>query len=101
MEAAQAMGLRALKEGGQNDRSRANYAFRLATGRAPTDRELKSLLDFWREQYRLLEDNTAAAVNIAVPDLRAIPPDINLHKAAAWTMVSRAILNLDETITKE
>ena len=101
VEAAQAMGLRALKEGGQNDRSRANYAFRLATGRAPTDRELKSLLAFWREQYRLLEDNTAAAVNIAVPDLRAIPPDINLHKAAAWTMVSRAILNLDETITKE
>ena len=27
--------------------------------------------------------------------------DVNLHKAAAWVMVSRAILNLDETITKE
>jgi len=26
---------------------------------------------------------------------------LNLHKAAAWAMVSRAILNLDETITKE
>jgi len=26
---------------------------------------------------------------------------VNLHKVAAWAMVSRAILNLDETLTKE
>jgi len=26
---------------------------------------------------------------------------VNLHKVAAWPMVSRAILNLDETLTKE
>jgi hypothetical protein len=29
-----------------------------------------------------------------------LPEDLNLHKTAAWMMVSRAILNLDETITK-
>jgi hypothetical protein len=26
---------------------------------------------------------------------------VNLHRVAAWAMVSRALLNLDETVTKE
>jgi hypothetical protein len=30
-----------------------------------------------------------------------MPPDVNLHRVAAWAMVSRTLLNLDETITKE
>ncbi|HKS37357.1 MAG TPA: PSD1 and planctomycete cytochrome C domain-containing protein, partial [Verrucomicrobiae bacterium] len=101
VEAAQAMGLRVLKEGGGNERSRAIYAFRLCTGRTPTASELKALLKFWEEQYDYFESRTADAVNVAVADLKQMPPDVNLHKVAAWTMVSRAILNLDETITRE
>ena len=34
-------------------------------------------------------------------DLKNVPPEVNVHKVAAWAMVSRTILNLDETITKE
>lgn len=101
VEAAQAMGLRVLKEGGPDERSRAIYAFRLGTGRRPTERELKALLTFWDEQYKYFEDRTAAAVTVAVSDQKQMPPDVNLHKVAAWAMVSRAILNLDETMTKE
>ena len=101
VEAGQAMGLRIMKEGGDDNRSRASYGFRLATGRAPTERELNALLVFWDEQYRYFEERTAAALQVAVPDVKSIPPEVNLHKVAAWTMTSRAILNLDETITKE
>ena len=101
VEAAQAMGLRVLKEGGRDARSRAAFAFLLGTARPPTERELKSLLRFWDEQYRYFEERTAAALAVAVPDIKNVPPDVNLHEVAAWAMVSRAILNLDETITKE
>ena len=101
VEAAQAMGLRLLKEGGRDDRSRVIYAFQLCTGRAPTEREIKSVLRFWEEQYKYFEDRSSSALAVAVPDLKKVPPDVNLHKVAAWAMVSRAILNLDETITKE
>jgi len=101
VEAAQAMGLRVLQEGGKDDRSRAVYAFRLCTGRAPTEPELKSVLSFQDEQYNYFENRSSAALAVAVADLRKVPPDVNLHKVAAWAMVSRAILNLDETITKE
>ncbi|MEY2429800.1 MAG: hypothetical protein QOJ40_2685, partial [Verrucomicrobiota bacterium] len=101
VEAAQAMALRVLKEGGSNNSSRAAYAFELCTGRKPMTTELNKLLAFWQEQYDYFEERTAAAVNVALPDPKQMPPDVNLHKAAAWAMVSRAILNLDETITKE
>jgi len=101
VEAAQAMALRVLKEGGKDDRSRAIYAFRLVTGRSPDADELKKVLKFWDEQYRYFEDRTAAALNVAVPNVTNAPPEVNLHKVAAWAMVSRALLNLDETVTKE
>lgn len=101
VEAAQAMALRVMKEGGPNEKARAAYAFRLATGRKPTSAEAGRLLQFWREHYAHFENQTAAAVKVAVPDINAMPEDVNLHKAAAWAMVARVILNLDETITKE
>ncbi len=101
VEAAQALGLRVYKEGGADERSRATYAFRLCTGRTPSDRELKSLLSFYDEQYKHFEDRTTDAIKVGSISQTNLPPDVNLHKVAAWAMVSRAILNLDETITKE
>ena len=101
VEAAQAMALRVVKEGGPDERSRAAYAFQLCISRKPSDVEVESLVKFWREQYDWFEDRTAAAVTVAVGDSKELPADVNLHKVAAWAMVSRAILNLDETITRE
>jgi len=101
VEAAKAMALRVLKESGPDNKARARYAFRLCTGRSPTPFEVDRLLEFWKEQYEHFENDTAAAVKVASNDLTNMPPEINLHKVAAWAMVSRAILNLDETITKE
>ena len=101
VEAAQAMGLRVMKEGGSDNASRARYAYRLCTGRAPTDAELRKLVNFWDEQYHYFENRSSAALAVAVPGLTNVPPDVNIHKVAAWAMVSRAILNLDETLTKE
>ena len=101
VEAAQAMGLRVLKEGGADNRARASFAFRLGAGRVPAASELKSLLIFWDEQYKYFENHSAAALTVALADAKAIPADVNIHKVAAWAMVSRAILNLDETMTKE
>jgi hypothetical protein len=102
VEAARAMGLRVYREGGKDDISRATYAFRLATGRSPTERELKSLLSFYDEQYRYFDDDrTRDALKVGLTLQTNVPPNVNLHKVAAWAMVSRAILNLDETITKE
>jgi hypothetical protein len=101
MEAAQGLALRVMKEAGPDNLARLQYAFRLCTGRIPDRDESEKLLRFWQEQYDHFENDTADAVKVASADLSNIPADVNLHKAAAWAMVSRTILNLDETITRE
>jgi hypothetical protein len=100
-EAAQALALRVWKEGGADNQSRALYAFRLCTGRKPKPEEMKPLIDLLEDHLQYFEDRTAAAVFVSSPDIKNPPPDVNLHKVAAWTMVARVLLNLDETITKE
>jgi len=99
--AAQALALRVLKEGGPDNPARMDFLFQTCTGRLPQSSERRRLLAFWDEQYRYFEDRTTTAVTVASTDPKKAPPEVNLHKTAAWTMVCRAVLNLDETITRE
>ncbi len=104
LEAAQALSLRVFKEGGTDDRAKLVYAFRLCTGRAPDDFELRQLQELLREQQSYFNGRTSAAVYVTSSDFNNLPegPEgIDLHKVAPWTMVARVLLNLDETITRE
>ena len=85
----------------ETERARGRLAFRLCTGREPDETELNTVLQLYREQLADLEEHTTRAVTVASRDPKNPAADVNLHKAAAWMMVSRAILNLDETVTKE
>jgi mono/diheme cytochrome c family protein len=101
MEAAQALALRAWREGGKDDRSRMIYAFRSCVGRGPDAFELRHLLALLREQQRAFRGQTAAAVYVSSADLNNIAPGVDLHEIAPWTIVSRVLLNMDETVTRE
>ncbi|MBA4150267.1 MAG: DUF1549 domain-containing protein [Verrucomicrobia bacterium] len=100
-EISQAMALRVYKEGGADDRSRAIFAFRLCTGRVPDGFELKEILALLDDQKSYFEDRTDKAIAVALSDTTKFPEDVNLHRVAAWTMVTRVLLNMDVTITKE
>ena len=101
MEAAQALALRVWKEGGNDDRAKLIYAFRLCTSRTPDEFELSRLQKLLQQKQVRFAGKTAAAVYVAAPDLNNLPADVDLHKIAGWTMVARVLLNLDETITKQ
>ncbi len=101
VEAAQGLALRVWKEGGADDRAKMIYAYRLCTGRPPDAFELQELLTFLQQQQAQFNGRTAAAVYVSSPDLNNLPPDVDLHQVAPWTMIARVLLNLDETITKE
>jgi hypothetical protein len=91
-EAAQAMARRVLNEGGSSESSRAAYGFRLATARRPAGAELDMLLSTFEKKKLYFEQNKKEAEALcgkADPEL------------AAWTVVSNALLNLDEVLTKE
>ena len=100
-ECSRALALRIWREGGNDDRGRAIYGFRLCTGRTPDKVELDNLLAMLRDQSAYFENNTAEAIKVALEDKDKIPDKINVHKVAELTMLSRVLLNLDETITKE
>ncbi len=103
-EAARALAVKALKEGGSTDDSRIAYAFRRVTARPPTKPETADLKTFLtRQQERLAEGwldmRAIAGVDpVKTPDL---PKGISPNQLAAYTALSRVLLNLDETLTRE
>jgi hypothetical protein len=92
-----------LKEGGSTDRERVAYAFRLCTARTPSPAEADVLLQFLAKEDRRLADGWLSAGELAglkTEAPAAVAGDTTPRQLAAWTVVARVILNLDETITK-
>jgi hypothetical protein len=104
MECARALALRTVREGGETDAQRLGYAFRRCLARKPTERESAALLQLLKKQRQQLERSGSNAWELATAD-PAHPPKlsqgITAEQLAAWTTVSRVLLNLDGTITKE
>ena len=104
MECAQALARKTLAEGGKSDADKINFAFRRALSRSPTDSERNELLSLLEKQTKHIGDgwvnaNELATGKSAAPD--KLPANITPTQLAAYTVVSRVLLNLDETITKE
>ena len=101
VEAARALAQRTLIEGGKDDSSRLSYAFRLATARKPTSAEAGVLRRLLRGRLEAFQKSPREAAKLIA--IGEAPRDTRLDPAelAAWTTVASAILNLDETITKQ
>jgi hypothetical protein len=103
VEAAQALALRTLKNGGETEEDRARYAFRLCTSREPSKREVREILNLLESRRQKIADGWLAPKEIVLdtPEkMKQLPPGSTPAQAAAWTIVSRVLLNLDETISK-
>ncbi len=98
VEAARSLARKAMAEGGSDDDGRLAYAFRRCVARTPDDAEravLAELLDAQRARFR----SGGADPKALLGDLSADGPDP--ADWAAFTVVARVLLNLDETITRE
>jgi hypothetical protein len=103
VEAAQALAQRILREGGLDDASRADYAYRLCTARGIQPGELQTVLKLLEGNRVRLRQGELKAGLIAFSSLtkpEELPADATPNDLAAWTLVSRVLLNLDETMTK-
>ena len=93
LEAARALGTQAARLG-QNDTATAILLFKRILARPPETVELQRILDFLAEQRRHIAQGETEA------DRLAGPGDGPASERAAWTAVARALLNLDEAITR-
>ena len=101
VEAARALAARAITQGGNDAKSRLAYAFKLATARPPSTAEFRVLRELLSRQHDLYRRDGKAAADLIRVGASQPDPRLNPRELAAWTVVASAILNLDETITKQ
>ncbi|MFO0969119.1 MAG: PSD1 and planctomycete cytochrome C domain-containing protein [Gemmataceae bacterium] len=94
IETAQALGEKTAALKG-TERDRVVHLFRRCLVRPPSDKEAETLLAFLERQRGRLRKGELKAATIAGPGTS------DALERAAWTLTARAVLNLDEMITKE
>jgi hypothetical protein len=100
VDAAQGLARRMVREAPPDPAARAAYGFRLCVARPPEPAELQLLVaGFHRERDHFATD--PRAVRELLGHARAPIAEPGLSDLAAWTVVAHALLNLDETLTKE
>src|SRR5690606_33251761 len=103
VEAAQGLALRVLREAATADTARARLGFLLCTSRQPTSEEIEAILKLVEQQRQRVADGWLDPREITTGDpakLPDLPAETTPQDAAVWTLVSRVLLNLDETISK-
>lgn len=83
------------------DRERVSLAFREVTSRSPDDSERGALLKLLEKSRNRYKDDAKAADEVVKIGRAPAPKDLDVVELAAWTAVCRAMLNLNETITRE
>ena len=100
VEASRELAKRVLDDGTEDDRARLREAFKVCTTRLPDVAELDALLDFLRAVRTRLQSGELDASALVGDKAAAAAGGRRLEELAAWTVVARTLLNLDETITK-
>ena len=98
-EFAQGLAQRVFRERpAASDPDRVEHAFRLCLARLPRQPEkesLEGLLATQLDEFRTKPDRAPEILTLATPEGADLP------ETAAWTMVARVLLNLDEFITRD
>jgi hypothetical protein len=101
VEAARVFAERILTAGGAGDvPDRLRYAWRTALGREPRAEEIAVLAELYAKHRAEYAADARAAEAIASAGEAPRAKGVDVAELAAWTSVSRAILNLHETITR-
>jgi hypothetical protein len=101
IEASRALAERVLKHAGKTPRRRAAMAFELATARPATKSEISVLTALAKEQQAHFKKAPKEAAALLANGESPYDKTLEPSELASWTMVASAILNLDETISKE
>ncbi|QDU36401.1 Planctomycete cytochrome C [Maioricimonas rarisocia] len=98
VDAARAFAQRLLAESHADDTARVRRAFRLCVARPPSAAEIAALLQLLEESRGYYAGHTEEAALLAGDDVESAG---SIDEAAAWVVVGRIILNMDEFITRE
>jgi hypothetical protein len=100
VEAARVFAEKIVKTGGANPAARIQWAVNHALSRPATDDEQKVLGELFAKHSAHYANDVEAAKALLSNGTAPVPKDVNVSELAAWTSVARAVLNLNETITR-
>jgi hypothetical protein len=100
VEAARVLAENIMREGGRSFRAQLTWAFQRALARPPSREETRLLEDLFEKQRRRYQQDAEAARALVSTGDAPLAADLPLADLAGWTAVSRAVLNLHETITR-
>jgi hypothetical protein len=104
MDCARALAARTLADGGKSDAERIAFAFRCCVSRPPAADEVAELAKLLSAERERIAKGEIPAAELATGEKDGkgkLPAGVSPAEAAAYTVVARVLLNLDETITKE
>ncbi len=100
VEAARALAVRAVREGGLTAPARLDWAFTQALGRAPTAEQLGVLVGLHARESERFAAQPAAAAEFLKVGLQPPPADVPAAELAALTSTTRAVLSLHSFLTR-
>lgn len=100
VEASRALAKRILQEGGKTTEERIQFAYRLILTRKADANEVKILSGLLEKHRGEYQKTPQEARDLLAIGLTQAPEEIDAVELAAWTSLTRVILNLHETITR-
>jgi hypothetical protein len=100
VEAAQALGRRLMREGGQSVEARIRFGLKLVLGRPAEKGQVATLKKLFETELNHYRENEKDALKLATEPLGKLPDGLNTAEAAAWTVVANVLLNLDGVLVK-
>jgi mono/diheme cytochrome c family protein len=100
VEAARALAVRMLTSSNAAAEDRIEWLFQAVLSRQPTDRELEVLQGVIERQLESYQQDPDAAKQLLAVGRFPVPEELDTVELAAWSSVTRVMLNLHETITR-
>jgi hypothetical protein len=100
VESARLLATRAMKTS-EDDGMRLAYVFQRLLARLPSDKESQVLLAALNRTKRQYLEDQQAAKDFAAVGATPLPENLNVVELASWTNLCLAVLNLDETLTRQ
>ena len=100
VESARTLAERIVKEGGKTPASRAAFTIRVCLSREPLASEIAILTELYAEHEKQYQADPKSAAQLLAIGLHSVAKDANKPELAAWTSVSRTVMNLHEAITR-
>ncbi len=100
VEAARSLAARVLREGGDDDAARLDWLWSEVLSRQPDVFEVGVIQTLLAQSRDRVAADPASAEGILSVGLAPVPDDVDHRELAAWTAVTRALLNVGEGITR-